>query len=42
MRPGWTGELGGEEPDEVQQGQVESPMPGRRTICTGTGEGLTC
>lgn len=28
MRPGWTGELGGEEPDEVQQGQVESPMPG--------------
>ena len=28
MRPGYAGELGREEPDEVQQGQVQGPAPG--------------
>ena len=28
MRPGQAGEFGAEEPDEVQQGQVQSPAPG--------------
>jgi len=27
-RPGQTGELGAEEPDEIQQGQVQGPAPG--------------
>jgi len=27
-RPGQAGELGAEEPDEVQQGQVQGPVPG--------------
>ena len=28
MRPRQTGDLGGGEPDEVQQGQVQGPAPG--------------
>jgi len=28
VRPGQAGELGSEEPDEVQQGQVQGPAPG--------------
>jgi len=28
VRPGQAGELGGEEPDEVQQGQEQGPAPG--------------
>lgn len=27
---GWTFQLGGEEPNEVQQGQVESSTPGEK------------
>ena len=29
VRPGQAGELGREEPDEVQQGQVQGPAPGK-------------
>jgi len=29
-RPGQAGELGREEPDEVQQGQVPGPAPGEQ------------
>ena len=29
LRPGQAGELGREEPDEVQQGQVQGPAPGQ-------------
>ena len=29
MRPAQAGELGREEPDEVQQGQVHAPAPGQ-------------
>jgi len=28
VRPGQAGELGREEPDEIQQGQVQGPAPG--------------
>ena len=28
MRPGQAGKLGAEEPDEIQQGQVQGPAPG--------------
>ena len=28
MRPGQAGELGREEPDEIQQGQMQGPAPG--------------
>jgi len=30
VRPGQAGELGAEEPDEVQQGQVQVPAPGKK------------
>jgi len=38
VRPGQAGDLGREEPDEVQQGQVQGPAPGEeQPNCYGPG-----